>query len=256
LARAYAALGQEDKTANVIDQILEFISARDYTSNESIMPLLFACQWTALSSPAHTIEIAHACLSQLDRHAQIYYTEEASAALAEGRGCVLLGEKHPIEAADNFRRAVACWDSIERRYDQARALGYLGRALASLGDTTGASAALQQALEILDSLAEQLDPALQASFHASPMVQEIRQAFATLSQNGLRKDLKQDTGGLTEREIEVLKLVSQGLTNAQIASQLFLSPLTINAHLRSIFNKLDVTTRTAAVHKASEKGLV
>jgi DNA-binding CsgD family transcriptional regulator len=61
---------------------------------------------------------------------------------------------------------------------------------------------------------------------------------------------------LTDREIEVLKLVAQGLTNAQIASQLFLSPLTINAHLRSIFNKLDVSTRTAAVHQAAEKGLV
>ena len=61
---------------------------------------------------------------------------------------------------------------------------------------------------------------------------------------------------MTEREVEVLKLVAQGLTNAQIANQLFLSPLTINAHLRSIFNKLDVTTRTAAVHQAAEKGLV
>ncbi len=72
----------------------------------------------------------------------------------------------------------------------------------------------------------------------------------------VRKDLRQDLSDLTEREIEVLKLVAQGLTNAQIANQLFLSPLTINAHLRSIFNKLDVTTRTAAVHQAAEKGLI
>ena len=52
------------------------------------------------------------------------------------------------------------------------------------------------------------------------------------------------------------ELVAQGLMNAQIAEQLVLSPLTVNAHLRSIFNKLDVTTRTAAVHQAIERMLI
>ena len=68
--------------------------------------------------------------------------------------------------------------------------------------------------------------------------------------------LWQQVNILTEREIEVLKLVSQGLTNAQIAERLVVSPLTINAHLRSIFNKLDVTTRTAAARQAIDRGLV
>ena len=109
MARAYAAVGQDDKTAEVIDQILEFISARDYMSNESIMPLLFGCQWTALhaaSSSANLLEIAHTCLSQLERHAQVFHTEEVSAALAEGRGYVQCSVKNsPAEAAENFRQA-------------------------------------------------------------------------------------------------------------------------------------------------------
>jgi ATP/maltotriose-dependent transcriptional regulator MalT len=256
LARAYIVLGQDEKTGQIIKQILKFISTRNYNSNDSIMPLLIACHWNAARPTANSLRIALECLACLEQHAQEFHTEEASAALAEGRGCVLLGEHHPLEAAENFRQAVSCWDSIDRRYDQARALGYLGRALASLGDAAAASTALQQALEIVDALAEQLDQVLQASFRASPMVQQIHQAFEELSQPILRKDLRQEAGGLTEREIEVLKFVAQGLTNAQIANQLFLSPLTINAHLRSIFNKLDVTTRTAAVHKAAEKGLV
>ena len=61
---------------------------------------------------------------------------------------------------------------------------------------------------------------------------------------------------LTPREVEVLRLVSKGLTNMQIAEQLIVSPLTINAHLRSIYNKLDVTSRSAATRLAIEHHLV
>jgi tetratricopeptide (TPR) repeat protein len=60
---------------------------------------------------------------------------------------------------------------------------------------------------------------------------------------------------LTAREVEVLRLVAQGLTNAQIAAQLVLSPLTVNAHLRSIYSKLRVTSRAAATRYAIEHGL-
>ena len=62
--------------------------------------------------------------------------------------------------------------------------------------------------------------------------------------------------GLTEREIEVLSLVAQGLTDAQVASQLVISRRTVNGHLRSIYSKLDVSSRTAAVHFAVTQGLV
>jgi non-specific serine/threonine protein kinase len=61
---------------------------------------------------------------------------------------------------------------------------------------------------------------------------------------------------LTGREVEVLRLVAKGLTNAQVAEKLVLSPLTVNAYLRTIYSKLTVTTRTAAVHLALESGLI
>jgi predicted ATPase/DNA-binding CsgD family transcriptional regulator len=63
-------------------------------------------------------------------------------------------------------------------------------------------------------------------------------------------------GGLTGREVEVLRLLAQGLTNAQIAEQLVVSPYTVNAHLRHIFNKLDVPSRAAAASFAVEHDLV
>ncbi len=61
---------------------------------------------------------------------------------------------------------------------------------------------------------------------------------------------------LTRREIEVLKLVGQGLRNIEIADQLFLSKHTVSTHIHSIFEKLGVNNRTAAVHLASELQLI
>jgi DNA-binding CsgD family transcriptional regulator len=62
--------------------------------------------------------------------------------------------------------------------------------------------------------------------------------------------------GLTTREVEVLRLMTRGLTNPQIAKHLLISPVTVNSHVRSIYNKLDVTSRSAATRFAFEHHLV
>ena len=62
--------------------------------------------------------------------------------------------------------------------------------------------------------------------------------------------------GLTARAVEVLRLLAQGLTNAQIAEHLIVSPRTVNAHLTSIYGKLQVTSRAAATRFAVEQGIV
>ena len=61
--------------------------------------------------------------------------------------------------------------------------------------------------------------------------------------------------GLTTREAEVVVLLAEGLNNEDIASRLVVSPRTVHAHLRSIYRKLQVSTRTAAVHEAGRLGL-
>jgi len=61
---------------------------------------------------------------------------------------------------------------------------------------------------------------------------------------------------LTSREVHVLKLVSAGLTNREIAGSLGLSSRTVDAHLRSIFGKIGVGSRSAATRYAVEHGLV
>lgn len=64
------------------------------------------------------------------------------------------------------------------------------------------------------------------------------------------------SAGLSAREVEVLRLVADGLTDSQVAHKLHLSARTVSNHLGSIYKKLDVPSRAAAVRKAVERGLI
>jgi DNA-binding NarL/FixJ family response regulator len=62
--------------------------------------------------------------------------------------------------------------------------------------------------------------------------------------------------GLTAREVEVLCLVAQGLTDAYIAQQLIISPRTVNTHLTAIYGKIQVSSRSSATRYAMEHHLL
>jgi predicted ATPase/DNA-binding CsgD family transcriptional regulator len=63
-------------------------------------------------------------------------------------------------------------------------------------------------------------------------------------------------GLLSAREVEVLRLVAEGLTDRQVAQKLYISPRTVGVHLRSIYRKLSVPSRAAAVKEAVERGVI
>jgi DNA-binding NarL/FixJ family response regulator len=63
-------------------------------------------------------------------------------------------------------------------------------------------------------------------------------------------------GGLTEREAEVLQLVAAGLTNREIAAEMYLSAKTVSRHLSNIFTKIGVSSRAAATAYAFEHRIV
>jgi predicted ATPase/DNA-binding CsgD family transcriptional regulator len=79
---------------------------------------------------------------------------------------------------------------------------------------------------------------------------------STASQQPSSYSTPEHPGGLTSREVEVLGLVASGLTNVQVAKELFLSPRTIQRHLNSIYHKIGVSSRAAATRFALEHHLL
>lgn len=69
-------------------------------------------------------------------------------------------------------------------------------------------------------------------------------------------DTQHQYDGLTERELDILRLVGKGLSNKQIGKKLFISDRTVQAHLSNIFSKLGVSSRTEAVMYAVRKGWI
>ena len=97
--------------------------------------------------------------------------------------------------------------------------------------------------------------------HTLKGVSEPRQVFAVVEPRAPAPvDASDPDGplpaGLTAREVDVLRLVAVGLSDAEVATQLFLSVRTVNAHLRSIYRKLGVRSRAAAGRFAEENGLL
>jgi non-specific serine/threonine protein kinase len=124
--------------------------------------------------------------------------------------------------------------------DQAQLEGRLASARQALGEaTTAATWAAGQALSLAQAVVYALTEA------AEPVA-------AVLD----RKPRRAYPAGLTVREVEVLRLVAQGLTYTQIAERLVISSRTVNHHLTTIYSKLGVTSRHNAVRFAIDHGLV
>jgi DNA-binding CsgD family transcriptional regulator len=73
---------------------------------------------------------------------------------------------------------------------------------------------------------------------------------------GSRAAAHADGPGLTGRELEVVRLVAVGRTNREIATELFLSPRTVDMHVRNLLRKLDCRSRVEAAHRAGELDLL
>ena len=90
------------------------------------------------------------------------------------------------------------------------------------------------------------------------LVAAIKHSLASplsFSAKGLEKVFRNTHNVLTAREFDLLAQLERGQTTAQISKSLFISPATVKTHLASIYRKLGVTNRTAAIHVMYEQGL-
>lgn len=117
------------------------------------------------------------------------------------------------------------------------------------GQTSHATRYLREAREIATDIARNIsDSEARRGF-----LDGVDDRISRASQTDQRA---RNDAGLSPRELEVLRLVAGGLTDAQVADQLFISPRTVARHLQSIYTKLNVNSRTAATRFAWEHDLI
>ena len=92
---------------------------------------------------------------------------------------------------------------------------------------------------------------------AEEMFQQLGAAIdLSRAQTLLHKEVPKAATSLSERELEVLRLVASGMTNREIADKLHISEKTVARHISNIFNKLDLSSRSAATAYAYDHNLV
>ena len=175
---------------------------------------------------------ARAAARELERIAAQRDNDVLHAMSEKARGEVSLAAGEVSAALVSLRRAMAVWQSLEAPYEIARVRVRLAAACSALGDEEAAHLELQAA----------------------------QTAFTTL---GAAPDLAVLSGGLpgaphgiSERELDVLRLIAAGKGNREIATELVISEHTVARHVQNIFAKLGVSSRTAAASFAFQHNLV
>ena len=158
------------------------------------------------------------------------------AVAAHATGAVLLAEGDPRAALATLRRAWTAWRELQAPYEAARARVLMGLACRALGDTDTAELELDAACRVFRQLG------------AAPEIARVEAESRMAAPSA--------AGGLTAREVQVLRLVAAGKGNRAIAADLVISEHTVARHVQNIFAKLDVSSRSAATAFAFEHGLL
>lgn len=138
-----------------------------------------------------------------------------------------------LQIAGKWRAAAAEWQRLGCPYEQARALAD--------GDPSAQTAAL--------AIFERLG--------AKPAIDEVRQRLRAAGVRNLpRTTTRENPFGLTARQMDILAVIAEGLTNSEIAARLHLSPKTVDHHVSAVLAKLDVHSRDEAAQVARQAGLV
>jgi LuxR family transcriptional regulator, maltose regulon positive regulatory protein len=178
--------------------------------------------------------------AELARIAEAVGTSTLHAAERSAAGTIELAAGDGETASRRLHDAVELYDSAAAPFDAACARLALARTLAT---HDRAEAALEQAIAALDAF-ERLGAASAA-----------RTAAKLVTKRGGRSAAAK-RAGLTAREVEVLSLVADGLSNREIADRLVVSEHTVHRHVANIYAKLGVSSRAAAVSFATQRELL
>ncbi|WP_413543886.1 LuxR C-terminal-related transcriptional regulator [Citricoccus nitrophenolicus] len=183
-----------------------------------------------------------ALAEELDGLAGLTGCASVAAAAAAAHAGVQLARRDPGGALPYARKAVQGWHAVGCPFEVARSRVMLARALAGVGDKASAQEEVEAARDAFSEL---------GALPARAGVESLLDQWGGAAESRLATR----PGGLSEREVGVLRLVSGGRSNRQIAAELVISEKTVARHLSNIFTKLDVSTRTAAAAFAFRHGL-
>lgn len=209
-----------------------------------------ALRWAATFLARHGAEReARACAEALARTAAATPSPEALGALAHALGETALLDGEPEQAVIHFGQALEFLRRLELPYETAQTQVRAGVALARAGERETAIDRFVDAYRTARKL------------KARPLAAQAAEELAALGEPvdrrlGRQAAAQLEHGGLTRRELEVIRLVAVGRTNREIARELFLSPRTVEMHVRNILAKLGCRSRAEATHRAGELGLV
>ena len=178
---------------------------------------------------------AGAAVDELEVLAADYDSVYLDAAAAQARGAVMLAAGRAAAACAALRRAWRAWQELDAPYDEARVRLLLAQACRQVDDHDTADLEIDAARRVFEQLGAA--PALARALELS------------------RVPSSPPPGGLTPREVEVLRLVATGATNREVADTLVISEKTVARHLSNMFTKLGIASRAAATAWAYEHQL-
>jgi DNA-binding CsgD family transcriptional regulator len=185
---------------------------------------------------AGDLENARAAATELSTIASAIGASLLSAASAQATGAVLLAEGDLAGAATLLCQASEIWRDLEMPYEEAHTCLLMAGVCERRGDHEG------RRLDV--EAARRLFKQLNAAFCLARIGEQPKRARS------------ERVGSLSEREAQVLRLLASGKTNRHIAEELFISEKTVARHVSNIFDKLGVSSRSAATAWAYQRNLI
>ena len=229
LALLWLAQGRRDAAKAALGHALDALDDRRLRSRT-------LAAYVEILLAAGDVEAASRAAQELEELTATFQSPLLNATSDQTNGAVLLARGDPRRALVSLRRARTIWRELDVPYEVARVNVLVGLACRALGDCDSGDMEIAAARQGFSTLG------------AAP---DLTRLDVLLQAPGPKDD-----GGLTTREIEVLRLIASGKTNRTIAQDLRISEKTVARHVSNIFTKLDVPSRAAATAYAFQHRIV
>ena len=218
---ALLRLAQGDQTAAAAGIRRALDEARERPQRTRLLPAA-----VEIALAVGDVDAARDACAELEQVAASRESDMLDAIAAHARGTLDLAGGDAGAALVALRSAARAWQALDAPYEAARSRALVAQACRALGDDDAAAFELEAARGVF------------AGLGAAPDLARVESLA--------RPAVSAGPGGLTPRELEVLRLVADGRSNREIAAELVVSEHTVARHLQNIFAKLGVSSRTAA----------